>query len=52
MTEAETVERTALARAWVRYDGRMGTDKQIEKIKLSLEMLRRMCAARGIGVSK
>ena len=49
MTDAETKERTALAREWVRWDGRKGTDKQVEKVTLSLEMLRRMCVARGIG---
>tara|TARA_R110000824_G_scaffold140306_1_gene306125 strand:+ start:9276 stop:9485 length:210 start_codon:yes stop_codon:yes gene_type:complete len=47
-TRAETAERTALAGAWLRWNGRAGTNKQIGKITLSLEMLRRICAVRGI----
>jgi hypothetical protein len=51
MTTAETAEHKALSLAWIRYGGRRGTAKQLEKLDkmgFTLETLRRVCADRGI----
>lgn len=49
-TATITDRRTALAVAWLRYNGQRGTAKQVAKIKHTEETLERMLAARGVTV--
>jgi hypothetical protein len=52
MTEEEVREHEALSLAWIRYSGKRGTAKQLAKLnkmRLTLEQLRRYCSQRGIG---